>query len=257
MTAGFLLFDHAFGSINYRKTPKEGTNDMKNRKTNQWLISLLLFLAFAVWTILLGLVDVQTIGPRNTAVGFARLNGYIHRLTGVHFFLYEITDWLGLIPVFVGIGFALLGLWQWICRKSIRKVDQSLLILGGFYLLLAAVYLFFEKHIINYRPVLIDGYLEVSYPSSTTLLVLCVMPTAAMQLKARIQNNRIRKISSVTIPIFSFLMVIGRLISGVHWFSDIIGSILLSSSLVCLYGAVCKQAGKKAVLSSNLQNRSS
>lgn len=107
--------------------------------------------------------------------------------------------------------------------------------LGGFYILVIASYLFFEKFVINYRPVLIEGNLEASYPSSTTLLVLCIMPTAMMQLNTRIRNNTTKKVILSLLAIFTAFMVIGRLISGVHWFTDIIGGVLLSTGLVMLY----------------------
>ena len=201
-----------------------------------------LLAAFVLWTIGVTRIDVQAIGPQGSTVGFAALNRFVHDLTGVHMELYTITDWLGLVPVAFGFGFAVLGLAQWIKRKHILKVDFSILILGGFYIVTLAAYLFFESHVINYRPVLIEGYLEASYPSSTTLLVLCVMPTALMQLRRRIGNPLFRRCVSVAIAAFMAFMVIGRLLSGVHWVTDIIGGILLSTGLVALYGSIatCK-----------------
>lgn len=185
--------------------------------------------AFALWTHLVTLVDVQPIGPRGSSVGFAMLNKWIHNLFGVHMTIYTITDWLGLVPVAVGFGFAIWGLVQWIKRKNILKVDKRILVLGVFYILTLIAYLFFEDVVINYRPVLIEGYLEASYPSSTTLLVLCVMPTACMYFKKRWIKGLIYG--------FMAFMVIGRLVSGVHWFTDIVGGILLSAGLVYLYKA--------------------
>lgn len=208
---------------------------MKKRK---FCIALGLLAAFMLWTVAVRSIDVQPIGPRESTVGFATLNGFIHNLTGVHMTLYTITDWLGLVPVAFGFGFAVLGLVQWIKRKSILKVDCSILILGGFYIVTLAAYLFFESYVVNYRPVLIEGYLEASYPSSTTLLVLCVMPTAMMQLRDRIQQPMLRKCVSIVITAFMAFMVIGRLISGVHWLTDIIGGILLSAGLVMLYASL-------------------
>lgn len=198
-------------------------------------ISIGLLIAFLLWTAAVRFVDVQAIGPKGSCVGFAEMNQFIHRLSGVHFGLYTITDWLGLVPVAVGFGFAILGLVQWIRRKNILKVDFSILILGGFYIVTLVAYLFFEDCVINYRPVLINGYLEASYPSSTTLLVLCVMSTAIMQLYRRIQNKFLQKCIIAIITTFMIFMVIGRLISGVHWFSDIVGGILLSAALVTMY----------------------
>lgn len=208
--------------------------------TNKYILALALLVAFILWTVALCFVDVQVIGPRKSVVGFASVNGFIHRLTGVHMTLYTITDWLGLVPVAIGFGFAILGLVQWIKRKHILKVDSSILVLGVFYILVLAVYILFETVVINRRPVLINGYLETSYPSSTTLLVLCVMPTAALQFRSRIKGTLLRNIITITIAAFVVFVIGGRLLSGVHWFSDIVGGILLAGGLVTLYDATCR-----------------
>ena len=197
-----------------------------------------LIAVFVLWTVLVSVVDVRAIGQNASSVGFATLNGYIHNLTGVNMFLYTITDWLGLVPIGVAFGFAVLGLVQWVGRKSLFKVDRSILALGGFYIIVLAMYIFFEIVVINYRPVLIDGYLEASYPSSTTMLVMCVMPTAMMQLHARIKSDVFRRCVLISIAAFTAFMVIGRLASGVHWLTDIIGGALVSAGLVITYASV-------------------
>ena len=207
-------------------------------KKRNFCIALGLLAAFVLWTIAICQIDVQAIGPQDSAVGFATLNGFVHDLIGVHMQLYTITDWLGLVPVAFIFGFALLGLAQWIKRKHILKVDGSLLVLGGFYIVVMAAYLFFERFVINYRPVLIEGFLEASYPSSTTMLVMCVMPTAMMQLCARIKNRIFKRCVAVAIAAFIMFMVVGRLISGVHWLTDIIGGALLSAGLVMMYHSI-------------------
>ena len=208
------------------------------RKKEYAILSLCMLGLFALWTAAITAVDVQAIGPQGSSVGFAGLNGWFHSLTGVHMWLYTLTDWLSLIPLLLVPGFAILGLTQWIGRKSLLKVDRSILTLGGFYATVLGIYLFFEKCIVNYRPVLIEGRLEASYPSSTTVLVICVMITAAMEFQNRIQNPRKRRWITRMITIFTVLMVIGRLLSGVHWFTDIVGGILLSAGLVMLYSAL-------------------
>lgn len=197
--------------------------------------SICLLAAFILWTAAVCFVDVQVIGPQDSRVGLAGINRYVHNLTGVHWGLYTLTDWLGLVPVGVCAGFGIFGLVQWLQRKKLRKVDGDLLVLGAFYIVTIAAYLFFESFPINYRPVLIGGFLEVSYPSSTTLLVLCVMPTAMMQLNGRIQNKILKPCVMAAISVFIAFMVVGRLLSGVHWLTDIIGGILLSAGLVALY----------------------
>ena len=72
------------------------------------------------------MIDVSSIGPQNSNVGFATINNFIHRFFGVNMLLYTITDWLSLIPVGIAFGFGILGLVQWIKRKKIYKVDLSI-----------------------------------------------------------------------------------------------------------------------------------
>ena len=208
---------------------------MEKKNKKRLVLGVSLVVAFVLWTILVCFVDVRAIGPEGSSVGFAALNGFVHELTGVNWFLYTITDWLGIVPIAVALVFAILGLVQLIKRKSLWKVDHSILALGVFYIVVMAAYIFFEVVVINYRPTLIDGYLEASYPSSTTMLVMCVMPTAAMQLNARIKNTVLRRFAVIAIVVFTAFMVIGRLVSGVHWITDIIGGALLSAGLVTMY----------------------
>lgn len=207
---------------------------MKRKQIRSLCLGLALLGLFALWTWLVCHVDVQPAGQTQTPVGFAGWNTRFHRFTGVHMALYTATDALGLVPVLVCLGFAALGLYQLIRRGSLRKVDRDLLLLGGYYLLVVGCYLAFEMYPVNYRPIRIDGRMEASYPSSTTLLVLSVMPTLALQ--ARKRWPALGWIPRLTM-IFSFAMVAARLLSGVHWFTDIIGAVLLSAGLACLYRA--------------------
>lgn len=214
---------------------------MKDHEKSKFLkritVSLALLALFALWTVAVRVIDVRAIGPRGSSVGFATLNGAFHAFFGVHFTLYVITDWAGLIPVAVCLCFAVLGLCQLIKRKSLFAVDRSILVLGAFYLAVMAAYILFEYAVINYRPVLISGYLEASYPSSTTLLVACVMPTAYLQLKRRVRCGWLWRCVSWGIIAFTVFVLLGRLVSGVHWLSDIVGGALLSGGLVMGYYA--------------------
>ena len=200
--------------------------------------------AFALWTVLIRRVDVQAVGQNGTKVGFADFNVWFHQLTGVNMTLYTITDWLGLVPIFICLSFGGLGLVQLIKRRSLLRVDSDILLLGVYYVLVIVCYLIFEMIPINYRPVLIEGRLEASYPSSTTLLVLSVMPTLMCQTYRRVENSLIRKAVATFVIAFSMFMVFGRLISGVHWATDIIGSILLSAGFYMLYRSVVMYTDK-------------
>ena len=193
---------------------------------------------FAAWTALIQRVDVQPAGQNGTAIGFATFNTWFHRATGVHMALYTATDWLGLVPVGICLAFGLLGLVQLVRRKRLLRVDKDLLLLGIYYALVVLAYLAFEQHPVNYRPILIEGRLEASYPSSTTLLVLSVMPTLAFQARCRLRNRAVQRAVCAAALLFSLAMVLGRLVSGVHWLTDIIGSVLLSRGLFRLYRGV-------------------
>ena len=211
---------------------------MKNKNQKDFCIAICILLAFLLWTVAIQFIDVQAIGPQESSVGFATINQLVFNLTGVHMSLYTITDWLGLVPLMFVMGFGTLGLIQWIKGKHLLKVDYNILILGGFYIVVMAVYVLFEMVVVNYRPVLIGGILESSYPSSTTMLVMCVMPTAIMQFNARIKNDVLKRFIASAIIVFIVFMVIGRLVSGVHWFTDIIGGALFSIGLVLLYHVI-------------------
>ncbi len=218
---------------------------MKDVRNKELLSGIALLAAFAAWTILIRFVDVQNVGPNGTAVGLAALNVWFHRMTGVHMLIYTITDWLGLVPIIVCMGFGLLGLVQLIKRRSLLKVDPDILLLGVYYVVVVLGYLLFEAVPINYRPILIDGNLEASFPSSTTLLVLSVMPTLKYQANRRIRNTAAKQVIGVFMVVFSAFMVIGRLISGVHWATDIVGSVFLSSGLFMIYRFMAEYTDQK------------
>ena len=193
-----------------------------------------LIAAFVIWTALIRCVDVRPAGPEGTEIGLAAVNTWFHRLTGVHMALYTVTDWLGLVPVCICICFGILGAVQLVSRKSLFRVDADIILLGVYYVLVIFMYLLFEMIPLNYRPVLIDGRLEPSYPSSTVLLVLSVMPTLAYQAGRR-AGRTVRRLAAVFSAAFSVFMVLGRTLSGVHWLSDIIGSVLLSAGMFMMY----------------------
>lgn len=202
---------------------------MKNKKNI--LICILLVLLSIIYTILVKYVDTSIIGPNGSVVGFSSLNSFVFNLTGNNMTLYKITEILGIIPILIALMYAVIGLIQVIDRKSL-KVDKELIALGILYIIVILIYAFFEKCIINYRPVLIDGILEASYPSSHTLLSICICGSALLINKYLFNNKKIYKYVNIVSIISMVLIVLGRLLSGVHWASDIIGSIIISITLL-------------------------
>ena len=211
-----------------------------------FIMTGVLFLLFAVFTAIVTHVDVQQIGPEQSSVGLASLNQFVLNLFGVNLLWYNITDWLGVVAILFAIGFAALGLCQLIKRKSLLKVDHQILLLGGFYVLVVAIYVFFELVVINYRPIILHTGLEASYPSSHTMIVICIMATAMLEFHQLFQNQKtwLRLLDSVSVLLIA-VTVVGRLISGVHWFTDIVAAVILSAALVALYYSVTVFIGEK------------
>ena len=208
---------------------------MEKLKRRYWLKGIVLLGLFVVWTILVTKFDVVYNELTGTSIGFGTMNLKVHAWTGVNWTLYHITDWLGLIPVLLCVVFGGLGLIQWIQRKGLRHVDQDLIWLGLYYVIVIILYLFFEMVPINYRPVLIEGRLEASYPSSTTLLSLCVMLSVMYQIHQRWNHKGLRYLGMGLSGMFMIFMIAGRILSGVHWITDIVGSVLLGTGLFLIY----------------------
>lgn len=208
---------------------------MKKNEKKSLLIGSIFLAMFAVWTVLILTVDVQPLGQNGTGIGFAAFNCWFHHFTGVNMAIYTITDWMGLVPVAICFGFAGIGLVQLMKRRSFFRVDADIMILGVYFVIVFLVYAIFEMIPINYRPILIEGRMEASYPSSTTLLVLSVMSALIEQIQRRLSDITAKRIIKIAAIAFSAFMVIGRLVSGVHWFTDIVGGVLLSAGLFMLY----------------------
>ena len=205
------------------------------KETRNILVSIFLTIVSFGYVYLVKTVDVMSIGPKGSKVGFGTVNKYFKNLFTYNKTIYKVTEILGLIALLIVGIYALVGLVQLIKRKSLFKVDKRIYILGAFYVLVGLIYVFFEKVVINYRPVILDGKLEASFPSSHTILAICVCVSAIVMNKFYIKDESKLKLVNVFITILMILIVIGRFISGVHWFSDIVGGIIISSTLLSYY----------------------
>ena len=206
-----------------------------SKRRKLFLTTAIILVIAIVYTLLVKNYDVRSIGPEDSSVGFAGINGLVHNALPYNETWYKITKYLGIVPFLICAFYGIHGLMQLIKYKSLKKVDKRLIYLLVFYILMGITYIFFEKVIINYRPVLEDGALEASFPSSHTLLAVCICSTSLLISKYYIKDKQmLRFFDCFTVILMAFL-VIGRLISGVHWLTDIIGGIIISAFLVFLY----------------------
>ena len=206
-------------------------------KKRNLIITILLLVSSIIFIVLLKIIDIKCNAVNNTCIGFATINQFIFNKIGVNMTWYMITDWLGIIPILMSMIYAIIGLKQLIKRKSIRKVNKEIIILGIFYIIVILTYILFEKYIINYRPILMNGFLESSFPSSHTLMTICLCGSSII-INNKLFKNNFTKILNIISLFIIIITIIGRFISGVHWFTDIIGGILISSFFLMLFYSI-------------------
>ncbi len=207
----------------------------KNKFKENILSAAITTLLSIVYIIIVKNMDVKSIGPNNSSVGLSSINLYFKELLGSNMTIYKITEVFGLVALLVAAIYGIVGLLQLVKRKSIKKVDKKIIVLGILYVLVGLVYVFFEKVIINYRPVIIEGELEASFPSSHTMMAICICVSAIIMNKSYIKNKKYLKIANIALVVLMLIVVVGRFISGVHWFSDIVGGIIISITLLNYY----------------------
>lgn len=213
-------------------------------KKRNLIISILLLISSIIFIVLLKNIDIKCDAVNNSCIGFATLNQFIFNKIGVNMVWYIITDCLGIIPILISMVYAFIGLKQLIKRKSIRKVDKEIIILGMFYIVVISTYILFEKYIVNYRPILMDNYLEASFPSSHTLMTIYLCGSSII-INKKLFKNTFTKIVNVISLFIIIITIIGRLISGVHWFTDIVGGMLISSFLLMLFYSIVSTKERK------------
>ncbi len=212
---------------------------MKKSVLKCFIYAAVLYFLFLALTVLVLTVDVQPIGKLGSNVGLATLNNAVFQVCGDNPFWYVISEICGVFALLVAGGSAAFGVWQWISRKSLKKVDKDLFLLAGLYAVMMVFYVLFEIVVINYRPILVDGNPEASYPSSHTMLVCVIMLSAVFQMHRRIKHPTVRLVGTLVGFAVCILTALGRLFSGMHWYTDVLAGIFLGSALAVTYmGAV-------------------
>lgn len=198
----------------------------------KYLKSGIMFLLFFLLIILLKTVDIAPIGAGNTYIGLSHLNKEL--LFDFNSVWYNITDCIGILSFLTAGFFAVVGALQLVERKSVFKIDKTILGIGILYIVTVIIYVLFEKIIVNYRPILMPESLtpEASFPSSHTMIVCVVMGSAIIAAKEYVKTLSKRRIINILCIVLAAVMVVGRLMSGVHWFTDVLGGVLVSGALL-------------------------
>ena len=208
-------------------------------KRRNIILSIIMTLFTGVYVYLVKTVDVKAIGPNKSSVGFSKINKAFIDLVGSNMTIYKLTEIVGLIVLLIVGIYGLIGLIQLIKRKSLLKIDREIISLGVLYVLMLMVYVFFEKFIINYRPIIIDGELEASFPSSHTVLSICICISSLIVSKKYVPKKYINLTTFITVLLLT-IVFLGRTISGVHWISDILGGIIISLTLLMYFYTILK-----------------
>ena len=212
---------------------------MKKQGYIYLIVACVLLAAFVALTICLLFVDVRAAGESGAEVGFATINQKVWQAIGQSAAALTVSEVCGLCMIAAVGAFGVTGLVQVIRRKGFLRADKELYVMAGGLVLLAAAYVFFEIFVVNCRPVLDEGELAASYPSSHAMLATAVAGMGMAYLHSRQRKGVLINVLIGLLNGVSVATVACRLLGGVHWLSDIVGGVLLGMVIVYAYRAVC------------------
>lgn len=192
-----------------------------------WILCGVAFVCFVAFTLV---VKFGNVAPVNAAV-------WQH--LGTNAVWQTVTDWLGYVTILLALVFVGLLFWQMLRRKSLCRADRNLWAFAVVLVVMVLVYGFFELVVVNYRPLLVDGVAKASYPSSHAMLFATVLPLIMGQVWHYLKSKPWCIVCTVLLAGVLLVGVLGRLLSGVHWLTDIVAGLLVSLFLNGLYLALC------------------
>lgn len=152
----------------------------------------------------------------------------------------KITDIILVASIAVLGVFAVLGLYQWIKRKSLKKVDKPLLAMLIPLVLMAITYFIFDKFLVlNIRP---NGSGEPSFPSTHTMVVATIFLLTAIILPNYIKSKTTRVIMDIVMLLFIALVSVGRVLANMHWVSDVVGGLIFAAIFTVIYYLILRRA---------------
>lgn len=151
----------------------------------------------------------------------------------------KITDIILVAALAVFAVFAILGLCQWVKRKSLKKVDKPLLLSLIPLSLMAATFIIFEKFLVlNTRP---NGSGEPSFPSTHTMVVATIFLLTAIILPNYIKSKTARVIMDIVMLLFIILVSVGRVLANMHWVSDVVSGLIFAVIFAVIYYLILRR----------------
>ena len=193
----------------------------------------LMVLVAILFTIAVDKIDTALVLGKE--IGFSNVNIAVHQMLGTSDTFDLLSDITMIVSALLMGGLVFIGTYQLISGKGFKAVDKEILIAGAVLVLMSITYLFFEKVVINFRPVLEDGFLEASYPSTHVLLTTVINIVAIDYIVTKIKNKKIMLPSVITVAVITVVGFGARVLSGMHWITDIVGALLIASCLVMIY----------------------
>ena len=226
----------------------------RKRIQKGYMVGCALLIVFVLFTILVKVAGVGTArvkvvaadgtvapGQEEISVGLSGLNIAASDALGYSGTWYKLSKYLGYVCIAAGGALCLWAVWQAVSRRGIRHIDRDL---SCFCLLIIAMmffYLLFEVLKLNWRPVILDEGLEASYPSTHTLLAICAAGGAAILLSRLKIRRTLRVLGIAALCFVAFLTVLCRLLSGVHWVTDVLGGVILGAALLQMYRTLLRE----------------
>lgn len=177
------------------------------------------------------------------------MNEFVFNLLGVNGVnktVDKVTDILIAVVLAVIVAFGVTGVVQWIKRKSFKKIDAELRWMILPIVLVALVWFIFEKLVIlNYRPYLVDGVAEPSFPSTHTMIAAGAMIVTMIVLPKYIKKRWLRIVLDILAGILIFAIGFGRIYAGMHWTTDVLGGLIFGADIALVYGIILKHVKEK------------
>lgn len=181
------------------------------------------FLFLFCFLIILLQIDKAVIAESGKAVGLSHINKlatYSYDSDSSTF-----SNLLFYATFLIVLGAVILGVFQLIKGKSLKKVDVEIIVFGISIVVAAIFWLAFDKVIkINVRP--IDAS-EGSYPSTHVFLTTFFLLMGRMLLLKYKDEKSIKISSLILVIVYIIAMVLLRVSAGKHYITDVVGGVFL------------------------------